>query len=121
MLVMLPHAQVAEIARTRGLRPDCRRVSSSRRTPRADCTAIGFGSFRTGHIAVTIASNRKGTQGHDPRLLRRLMLAESLLKQGKADLAGRVAFSLTHGPFDSPERRTAATLFASTGTAARGS
>ncbi len=51
----------------------------------------------------------------------RLLLAESLLKQGKADLAGRVAFSLTHGPFDSPERRTAATLFASTGTAARGS
>lgn len=50
----------------------------------------------------------------------RLLLAESLLKQGKADLAGRVAFSLTHGPFDSPERRTAATLFASTGTAARG-
>lgn len=51
----------------------------------------------------------------------RLLLAESLLKQGKADLAGRVAFSLTHGPFDSPERRTATTLFASTGTAARGS
>lgn len=51
----------------------------------------------------------------------RLLLAEALLKQGKAELAGRVAFALTHGPFDSPERRTAATLFASTGTAGAGS
>lgn len=51
----------------------------------------------------------------------RLLLAEALLKQGKADLAGRVAFTLTHGPFDSPERRTAATLFASTGAVAAGS
>ncbi|PVE55837.1 hypothetical protein DC429_10935 [Arthrobacter sp. TPD3018] len=51
----------------------------------------------------------------------RLLLAESLVKQGKADLAGRVAFTLTHGPFDSPERRAATALFASTGTAAHGS
>jgi hypothetical protein len=51
----------------------------------------------------------------------RLLLAESLVKQGKADLAGRVAFTLIHGPFDSPERRAATALFASTGTAAHGS
>ncbi|MDB5709108.1 MAG: hypothetical protein JWL96_1178 [Sphingomonas bacterium] len=41
----------------------------------------------------------------------RLYLAEELLRQGKADMARRVAYTVLNGPYDSPEKTVAATLF----------
>lgn len=41
----------------------------------------------------------------------RLYLAEELLRQGKADMARRVAYTVLNGPYDSPEKTIAATLF----------
>ena len=45
----------------------------------------------------------------------RLYLAEELLRQGKTDVARRVAYTVLYGPYDSPEKTVAATLFASAG------
>lgn len=44
----------------------------------------------------------------------RLYLAEELLRQGKRDLAQRVAHMVLHGPYDSPEKTAAAALFSTT-------
>ncbi|MES2043734.1 MAG: hypothetical protein V4475_07640 [Pseudomonadota bacterium] len=44
----------------------------------------------------------------------RLYLAEELLRQGKGDVAQRVAHMVLHGPYDSPEKTAAAALFATT-------
>jgi len=44
----------------------------------------------------------------------RLYLAEELLRQGKGDVAQRVAHMVLHSPYDSPEKTAAAALFATT-------
>jgi hypothetical protein len=41
----------------------------------------------------------------------RLYLAEELLRQGKSELAQRVAYTVLHGPYDSPEKTMAMALF----------
>jgi tetratricopeptide (TPR) repeat protein len=43
----------------------------------------------------------------------RLYLAEELLRQGKADLARRVVYTVLYGAYDSPEKTAAQALFAS--------
>lgn len=45
----------------------------------------------------------------------RLYLAEELLRQGKADLARRVVYTVLYGAYDSPEKTAARALFASAG------
>ncbi|CAN5456157.1 hypothetical protein BH10PSE14_BH10PSE14_30830 [soil metagenome] len=45
----------------------------------------------------------------------RLYLAEELLRQGRADLARRVALIVLHAAYDSPEKAEAAALFAPVG------
>lgn len=42
----------------------------------------------------------------------RLYLAEELLRQGKGDVARRVAYTVLYGPYDSPEKSMATALFA---------
>jgi hypothetical protein len=41
----------------------------------------------------------------------RLYLAEELLRQGKPDVARRVAYTVLYGPYDSPEKSVAVALF----------
>lgn len=45
----------------------------------------------------------------------RLYLAEELVRQGQADLAQRLLYTVIHGGYDSPEKRTAEALFAQGG------